>query len=622
VIEPRLIICGETKLGAKDKRRKGRVAIELSTHGRNQNVNLQIEDVAKVLLHDLSSRLLDLLEIASYVYAADCSTSRGKGWSAGAAIESWPRDFRFVIPVRDVQFWRDPEVGELLISCLSFISNDDFAFDFVRLKDKHPVQQYLSFAQLNEWPFDRVNRVLLFSGGLDSLAGAIKTLESGENTVLVSHRSVAAIDKRQRELVAQLKQKYRGKLLHIPVWVNKDSSLSREYTQRTRSFLYSALGVVVGESIGSQGIRFFENGVVSMNLPIADEVLRARASRTTHPFALDLLRQFYQKIMGRPIHVDNPFFLMTKTEVVRSIMEQGCGDLIAMTCSCSHTWFQPKNQWHCGGCSQCIDRRIAVIAAGAKNYDPENDYVNDVFRDERKEGYDRNIAIDYARHAFEMNRMTDREFAASFNLEISRAIRVLPDRTKISERIIEMHKRHASAVMRVLESKIRESSKELLAGSLAPSSMLSLIVGQKHLQPIWKNFAERILSLLQIGIPTTCKRHKPENEPHLQELCDGILKAQNIDLVREFPFLRWSSVMTKPDWSNEQLELFVELKYVRQKSDIRQISRDIAEDITKYGDGNRRVQFIVYDPYHLIVDEKEFASPVMARSNMTIGFVR
>jgi hypothetical protein len=43
-------------------------------------------------------------------------------------------------------------------------------------------------------------------------------------------------------------------------------------------------------SVQAGGIRFFENGIMSLNLPVADEAIRARASRTTHPVALQLLK--------------------------------------------------------------------------------------------------------------------------------------------------------------------------------------------------------------------------------------------------------------------------------------------------------------------------------------------
>ena len=80
-----------------------------------------------------------------------------------------------------------------------------------------------------------------------------------------------------------------------------------------------------------------------------------------------------------------------------------------------------------------------------------------------------------------------------------------------------------------------------------------------------------------------------QTEPRLQELCDGILLAGcNVQLIREYPQMRWGAVGTKPDWSSaKEPGLWVEMKYVRTKR-ILPITEAIAADITKYGDNNTR----------------------------------
>jgi hypothetical protein len=80
--------------------------------------------------------------------------------------------------------------------------------------------------------------------------------------------------------------------------------------------------------------------------------------------------------------------------------------------------------------------------------------------------------------------------------------------------------------------------------------------------------------------------------------------------------------MTKPDWSAELFNLWVEMKYVRKASDIRPITEAIAADITKYGDNQRYVLFIVYDPEHHVTDEREFSSEILRRPTMRVRFVR
>jgi 7-cyano-7-deazaguanine synthase in queuosine biosynthesis len=618
MIQPRLFLCnGAINSGTSDRKE-----LELNTQGSNPNVNIRLENVTDIFFRPLSPRIIDLIEIASYVFAADCATSRGKAWVGDQ--ESWERDFQFIIGVRESDFWSRDEVKQKLIKVLNFLSDDKYSFEFQKLTNKTTEQLYLELNGPKNWVSQNVNRVLMFSGGLDSLAGAVETASSGENLVLVSHRSVATMDKRVKQLVERLRLLYPEiQIIHIPIWVNKDSkTLGHEHTQRTRSFLFSALGTAVAECIDSDDVRFFENGIVSLNLPVADEAIRARASRTTHPLALHLFTELYSLITGRDFKIDNPFFFKTKTDVVSIIAQNNASELISSTCSCAHQIYKSKTQWHCGTCSQCIDRRIAIFAANQEQYDLETDYVSDVFIGKRKDGYEKNMAVNYARHAFELERMNEQEIASRFNKDISRTIRNFPKRSEAAQQIIEMHKKHGKSVSDVLQRQIKNNSISLFHGLLEKSSMIAMIAGQQHLSSSWESYIQKITEVLKNGIPTACKTHKPKDEPHLQEICDGILQGHDLTLVREFPFMRWSSSLTKPDWSAEDLQLWIELKYVRKKEDIRPITKDIAEDITKYGDNNRRVLYIVYDPQHLIVNESQFTNDIIKREYMKVEFIR
>ena len=601
----------------------GKDVSRLATHGPERNVNLSIEDVARVMNEELTPRIVDFIEIAAYVYAADSIAKRDGAWTDDHSVEPWDRTLSFVIAVRDPIFWSRSDVKQLLMDTLRFLSDDKYAFDFPQLVDEQLKQAYLQFGEQDDWPFRGADRVLMFSGGLDSLAGAVETATRGEKLVLVSHRPVAKLGKRQRELYVELRKRFPVPMIHVPVWINKSTNISREFTQRTRSFLFAALGVAVANSLQAGGVRFFENGIVSLNLPVADEVLRARASRTTHPETLDLLSRLCRLVLDREFIIDNPYLYKTKTEVVSILREMDAGPLIRYTCSCAHTGlFQSKTQWHCGTCSQCIDRRIAVLAAGQESYDPEHDYVSDVFTGPRKQNYEKNIAVDYARHACELDRMSDVEMATRFNLGLSRAARTQPKRSDAVDQFIRMHQSHGATVMRVLRRQLQASAGRLLDGTLDNTSMLALIAGQQHLKPSWSVYCDRIVHLLSNGIPIACAKHKPKDEKHLQDIADGILRADGSDLVREFPFMRWSSSLTKPDWSSEPLLVWIEAKYIRQLTDIRRITEEIAADITKYGDNERRVQFVVYDPAHVVVDEYHFAEQIQRRDTMRVGFIR
>lgn len=620
MIAPRLVLCSGA---ASPEVSDGREILELDAIGHNANVTIRLENISRKLLQTLRPRHIDLIEIASYVYAADAAVRRGSEWRDDGATEPWSRDFHFVIPVRDLTFWQQQKVNDRLCEVLEFLSDDTYKFEFVQLTADRPVEQYLELNDDSSWPFIGPDRVLMFSGGLDSLAGAAETAARGENLVLVSHRSVSQLSSRQKRLLDGLNEKYPEiKILHIPVWVNKSTYLGREHTQRTRSFLFCALGYVVADSMQANGVRFFENGVVSLNLPLADEVLRSRASRTTHPWEIKIMSDILCMVSERDFTVDNPFIFLTKKEVVEHLVAAGAAQLIAKSCSCTHTMHQSKAQNHCGTCSQCIDRRIAIMAADQTENDPVTDYVSDVFLGPRKNGYEQNVAVDYYRLASELAQINDVQFATRFNLELSRATRPFLKRGEAAKCFIQMHERHAATVVDTVTWQLKEHVTDLIKGRLEPTSMLALAAGQRHLEPSWRRYCDRIVGILTMSIPTLCRGDRPENEPELQRRCDAVLATHGLDLVREYPFLRWGSVSTKPDWSSpEALRVWVEMKYVRKKADVARIQADIAEDITKYGDNGRRVLFVVYDPQHL-VDEAPLSEAVLRRSEMVIRFIR
>src|ERR1700733_2418547 len=331
MIKPRLILCGSAVVERDDPRRSNRHPVDLRTYGLHANINIRLEDLAKVFDQHLSHRLQDLLEIAAYVFTADCATERGGKWADDDTTEPWDRDFYFVVPVRDPDFWGRRDVSGSLVATLSFLSDDKFAFDFVPMTDLPPRQSYMEFGELDDWPFYGVPRVIMFSGGLDSLAEALEAAHDNERLVLVGHRPVSILSSRQHKLFRALRERFALPMIHVPVWVNKDQHKAHEHTQRTRSFLYASLGAIVASSVRAEGVRFCENGVVSLNLPVADEVTRARASRTTHPMALHLFEKFFSAILDRDLQFDNPFFLNNKTEVVQLIASRNGADLIGMT---------------------------------------------------------------------------------------------------------------------------------------------------------------------------------------------------------------------------------------------------------------------------------------------------
>jgi hypothetical protein len=278
VSERRIVRCGGISAGVAPSPKE---ALELALHGPRANVSLKISDVSEAMAASVPDILVDLLEIASYVYAADQATSRGEATDAGG---HWRRHFRFYIPVRQPEVWSQDVVSVALADTLSFLSDDDYEFCFSRIEKLPPVQLYLD----NMVPGFQVDDVMLFSGGLDSLSGAIhETIGEGRRVALVSHASAKKRRPQVRQLVQEIEKRApAGSIRHVPVWATKDQTLGRDHTQRSRSFLYASLAASVAVMLGRDRFRFYENGVTSMNLPPVPQVVGGRATRTTHPTTL------------------------------------------------------------------------------------------------------------------------------------------------------------------------------------------------------------------------------------------------------------------------------------------------------------------------------------------------
>src|SRR5437870_4970391 len=92
------------------------------------NVKLLLPDFVLQVYH-LPDRVLDLLEIAAYIFAADRSITRGS--KNAVEYHGWPRSFHFAVRVRDHAFWDRQAVQDRLCEVLRFMSGDDeYRFTF------------------------------------------------------------------------------------------------------------------------------------------------------------------------------------------------------------------------------------------------------------------------------------------------------------------------------------------------------------------------------------------------------------------------------------------------------------------------------------------------------------
>lgn len=475
--DKRYVLCGNVSAQGISEDPARDLRLRLSGRPGHGNITLRIEDVHSKLFSSVPSRFHDLLEIATYVYSADQVIRRGAD-DVDTFGDGWRRDLHFVVPVRDPDFWSSAQVQDTLCSTLGFLSDDQYRFDFVKLDQEHPFQQYLQFDDTQQ-VYGKPEQVVMFSGGLDSLAGAIdEVVNQKRRVLLVTHKSTSKLNKRHRTLEQMLAEKAGDNVPHrISVRVHKAKELNHEYTQRSRSFLYVSIGATIARMLNLKSVRFYENGVISLNLPVCAQVVGGRATRTTHPRVMKGFQDLLSLVAGEPFTVENPYIWKTKADVVKVITDAGCHDLIKHSMTCTHTWEMTNQHTHCGGCSQCIDRRFAVLAAKADQHDPVEHYKVDVFTQSRDKGEDKIMAAAYLERANQVKNLTDvTQFISSYP-DVGRVLKYLnySSAGQAAQRVFDLYKRHADEVTGALDELGRRYFTQIRERSLPGDCLLRTV---------------------------------------------------------------------------------------------------------------------------------------------------
>lgn len=474
----RYVLCGNASAKGISEDPTHDLRLRLSGKEGKGNITLRIEDVHRKMFQPVPVLFNDLLEIATYVYSADQVIRRGAD-DVDTFGDGWRRDLHFVVPVRDPDFWNSSQVREVLCSTLGFLSDDQYQFDFVKLDQDHPFQDYLGFDDTQQM-YRKPEQVVMFSGGLDSLAGAIdEVVNQKRRVLLVTHKATSKLNKRYKTLEQLLAEKADGNAPpRISVRVHKTKELNHEYTQRSRSFLYVSIGATIAKMLGLNSVRFYENGVISLNLPVCAQVVGGRATRTTHPRVMKGFQDIISLVAGEPFTVENPYIWKTKADVVKVITDAGCQDLIKHSMTCTHTWEMTNQHTHCGGCSQCIDRRFAVLAANADQHDPAEQYKFDVFTqsrnaEDKKKNVEKIMAAAYLERANQVKNLTDvTQFVSSYP-DVGRVFKFLNgDTGQAAQRVFDLYKRHANEVMGALDELLSRHSKGIRERTLPGDCLL------------------------------------------------------------------------------------------------------------------------------------------------------
>jgi 7-cyano-7-deazaguanine synthase in queuosine biosynthesis len=312
----------------------------------------------------------DLLAVAMSAYAADLSVPRI------TTPDGWSRQFRVYVPVFKPDVWF--QAVYVLEKTLSFLSGDTWEFRFRERNVLPPGDEKV---------VPSFDTTCLFSGGLDSLCGAIDLLARGRKVLLVGHYGGGTTSKFQRQVYDELKRVYEDAVLAMRFQVlppslprEREDGIAEE-TQRTRSFLFFALGLAVAGAVGdTMPLYIPENGLISLNIPMTGTRSGSASTRTTHPFYIHGMRELL-RYLGLHHELVLPYRFKTKAEMLQeSANRQLLEKLTPLSISCAHPDQRRREGLtpggHCGHCFPCLIRRATVAAAGF----PDAEYDTDARR--------------------------------------------------------------------------------------------------------------------------------------------------------------------------------------------------------------------------------------------------
>jgi 7-cyano-7-deazaguanine synthase in queuosine biosynthesis len=616
-----IILCN----GAKFPRRLNRIAnkntLKLFHHpgSSERNVNIQLPDFVGNVYH-LPDRVKDLLEIAAYIYAADRKTRRGT--LNAVEYQKWDRTFHFVFPVRDIDFWNRPDVHLALSEALVFMSGDkSYEFSFQQLAGEFPMGLF-DQGEFTIVP-DKPTSIVLFSGGLDSLTGVVDRLKNTDDDIcLMSHQSGQPESvKTQKKLVEALNKKYGNRCSHFKFFCNLKGDRAVEETQRTRSFLYGSIAFALAGAFSQNGFYFYENGITSVNFSKRQDLINARASRTTHPKTLGLLEKFYNLFAPeQSVKIHHPYLFKTKTEVVCTLVKFGEQDLISSSVSCSKTFQNTTQNSHCGQCSQCVDRRFAMYSSSVEDHDEQGIYSFDFLKDELEDGKAKTTLIDYVRLAIQFTQLNQ----TSFQYELLDELVNLDDyieganENERIEKIYELCHRHGEQIETALERMRTKHDKPFQQRQVA--SFVKIIANKDYLKAPVELLVQDICGKLNRSLPIIFGNgNRPKDEKALNNTINGIIEKDKESYAREYPSVRFATANTVPDHSLD--DLFIEAKFLRGKTTPSKATEGIAADLTKYPADKHKL-FVVYDPERSISDDAGFVNDFEAKGNCTVNIIR
>jgi hypothetical protein len=354
----------------------------------------------------VSDHNIDFVRIASAVLSADRSVRRS------GRLSAWNRrEIAIVVDVTAVEPWES--VRDELQALLGFLTGDIWHLSFT---EQRGASEQTAARAIG------ASRIVLFSGGADSGAGALLSAHELQGTAthaLVSHYSDKNLPPLQRSLAQTAETLFPGTLAdHIQVHHARGrktvngNGYRLENSTRSRSLLFLAFGLAVA-SVDGLPLWIPENGYASINPPLSPNRRGSLSTKTTHPAFLRGLGDILLKV-GAHGDLVNPFADATKGEMFSEVKDligaEAASNYLSSTTSCSHTGaksFGISRRVQCGVCFGCLLRKASFIASGITD---RTEYI-DAGGDERVANWLRSKSVEAAMRDFLKSELCEQDLA-------------------------------------------------------------------------------------------------------------------------------------------------------------------------------------------------------------------
>lgn len=306
----------------------------------------------------------DLARIAMAAYLADRTERRSPAY--------FSRRMEIVVHLDEPERFLSP-AGRRLVDLLAWLTGDAWTLT--------PVANE-STATEQEAAAEERDEVMLLSGGLDSMCGAVAAFDSQLTRLHLGHRDqTGAVVRSQETLATALggwDSSFTWQRLRFAPKVTNDNST------RTRSLLFMALAVAAATAASAPRVVVPENGFTSLNLAMLPSRGGALSTKSTHPWTFGQINALVEEL-GLQVVLENPYGTVTKGAMLRTaydVADESGADVLSMaaqTISCSKLdgglgYIGGSPNVNCGLCIACLVRRGAYIGAGLAD---DTDYLLD-----------------------------------------------------------------------------------------------------------------------------------------------------------------------------------------------------------------------------------------------------